>query len=137
MNPIDTQIKEYYQKQPLSEDQLRALRPPEDSPATRPWLLPFAAAATAAAVVLAIFILKPVGLTEAVVTEIAKNHSAHHPMEIRSSDYGEVATALDRSGLMLGASAAAAAKPITDFPKALAAAKAQKQPVFVYVFDSI
>jgi anti-sigma factor RsiW len=96
MNPIDTQIKEYYQKQPLSEDQLRALRPPEDSPATRPWLLPFAAAATAAAVVLAIFILKPVGLTEAVVTEIAKNHSAHHPMEIRSSDYGEVAAALDR-----------------------------------------
>ena len=40
-------------------------------------------------------------------------------------------------GLMLGASAASAAKPITDLPKALAAAKAQKQPVFVYVFDSV
>ena len=40
-------------------------------------------------------------------------------------------------GLMLGASAASAAKPITDLPKALAAAKAQKQLVFVYVFDSI
>ena len=34
-------------------------------------------------------------------------------------------------------SAVGAAKPITDLPKALAAAKAQKQPVFVYVFDSI
>ena len=40
-------------------------------------------------------------------------------------------------GLMLGASAAVAAKPITDLPKALAAAKAQKLPVFVYVFDSV
>ena len=96
MNPIDTQIKEYYQKQPLSEDQLRALRPPEDSPATRPWLLPFAAAATAAAVVLAIFIWKPAGLPEAVATEIAKNHNAQMAMEIRSSDYGEVAAALDQ-----------------------------------------
>ena len=45
--------------------------------------------------------------------------------------------ALIACGLMLGASAASAAKPITDLPKALAAAKAQKQPVFVYVFDSI
>ena len=45
--------------------------------------------------------------------------------------------ALIACGLMLGASAAAAVKPITDFPKALAAAKAQKQPVFVYVFDSV
>ena len=40
-------------------------------------------------------------------------------------------------GLMLGASAASAAKPITDFPKALAAAKAQGKPIFIYVFDSI
>ena len=93
MNPIDTQIKEYYQKQSLPEDQLRALRPPENSPAPRPWLLPFAAAA---AVVLAIFILKPVGLTEAVVTEIAKNHSAQQPMKISSSDYREVAAGLDQ-----------------------------------------
>jgi uncharacterized protein (DUF2141 family) len=45
--------------------------------------------------------------------------------------------ALIACGLMLGASAAAAVKPITDLPKALAAAKAQKQPVFVYVFDSV
>ena len=45
--------------------------------------------------------------------------------------------ALIACGLMLGASAAGAIKPITDLPKALAAAKAQKQPVFVYVFDSI
>ena len=40
-------------------------------------------------------------------------------------------------GLSLGVSATSAAKPITDFPKALAAAKVQKQPVFVDVFDSI
>ena len=45
--------------------------------------------------------------------------------------------ALIACGLMLGVSAAGAVKPITDLPKALAAAKAQKQPVFVYVFDSI
>ena len=45
--------------------------------------------------------------------------------------------ALIACGLMLGASAAGAVKPITDFPKALAAAKAQKQPVFIYVFDSV
>ena len=43
--------------------------------------------------------------------------------------------ALIACGLMLGTSAAAAVKPITDLPKALA--KAQKQPVFVYVFDSV
>ena len=40
-------------------------------------------------------------------------------------------------GLMLCAGATSAGEPITDLPKALAAAKAQKQPVFVYVFDSI
>ena len=40
-------------------------------------------------------------------------------------------------GLMLFAGVASAGEPITDLPKALAAAKAQKQPVFVYVFDSI
>ena len=43
-------------------------------------------------------------------------------------------------GLMLGASATSvngAEKPITDLLKVLAAAKAQKLPVFVYVFDSI
>ncbi len=39
--------------------------------------------------------------------------------------------------LMLGASVASAAKPITDLPKALAAAKAQGKPIFIYVFDSI
>ena len=93
MNPIDTQIKEYYQKQTLPEEQLRALRPPEDAPAPRPWLLPFAAAT---AVVLAIFLWKPAGLPHAVATEIANNHSAQRPMEIRSSDYGEVAAALDQ-----------------------------------------
>jgi len=96
MNPIDTQIKEYYQKQPLPEENLQAMQPPEDSPAPSrlPWLLPFAAAA--AAVVLAIFIWKPAGLPEAVATEIAKNHNAQMAMEIRSSDYGEVAAALDQ-----------------------------------------
>ena len=40
-------------------------------------------------------------------------------------------------GLMLGASAAGAAKPITDLPKALAAAKAQGKPMFIYLFDSL
>ena len=93
MNPIDTQIKEYYQKQTLPEENLRALQPPVDSPAPRPWLLPFAAAA---AVVLAIFLWKPADLTQAVVTEIAKNHSAQLAMEIRTSDYREIAVALDQ-----------------------------------------
>jgi hypothetical protein len=45
--------------------------------------------------------------------------------------------ALMACGLMLGASAASATKPITDFPKALATAKAQGKPIFIYVFDSI
>ena len=45
--------------------------------------------------------------------------------------------ALIACGLMLCASATGAVKLITDLPKALAAAQAQKQPVFVYVFDSI
>ena len=45
--------------------------------------------------------------------------------------------ALIACGLMLGASAASAAKPIMDLPKALAAAKAQGKPIFIYVFDSI
>ena len=40
-------------------------------------------------------------------------------------------------GLMLFASAAAAAEPITDLPKALAATKAQGKPMFIYVFDSL
>ena len=93
MNPIDTQIKEYYQKQSLPEEQLAALRPPEDSPAPRPWLLPFTAAA---AVVMAIFLWKPADLPQAVATEIAKNHNAHHPMEFRSSEYPKIAAALDR-----------------------------------------
>ena len=45
--------------------------------------------------------------------------------------------ALIACGLSLGASAAGAAKPITDLPKALAAAKEQGKPIFIYVFDSI
>ena len=93
MNPIDTQIKEYYQKQTLPEENLQAMQPPVDSPAPRPWLLPFAAAA---AVVLAIFLWKPADLTQAVTTEIAKNHSAQLAMEIRTSDYREIAAKLDR-----------------------------------------
>ena len=40
-------------------------------------------------------------------------------------------------GLMLGTSAAGAAKPVTDFPKALAAADVQGKPMFIYVFDSL
>ena len=40
-------------------------------------------------------------------------------------------------GLMLFAGAASAADPITDLPKALAEAKAQGKPMFIYVFDSI
>ena len=40
-------------------------------------------------------------------------------------------------GLMLFAGAASAADPITDLPKALAAAKAQGKPMFIYVFDSL
>ena len=45
--------------------------------------------------------------------------------------------ALIACGLMLGASAASAAKPITELPKALVAAKAQGKPMFIYVFDSL
>ena len=40
-------------------------------------------------------------------------------------------------GLTLFASEATVAKPITDLPKALAAAKAQGKPIFIYVFDSV
>ena len=40
-------------------------------------------------------------------------------------------------GLMLFAGAASAAEPITDLPKAMAAAKAQGKPMFIYVFDSL
>ena len=40
-------------------------------------------------------------------------------------------------GLMLFAGATSAAEPITDLPKALAAAKAQGKPMFIYVFDSL
>ncbi len=40
-------------------------------------------------------------------------------------------------GLMFFAGVASAAEPITDFPKALAAAKAQGKPMFIYVFDSL
>ena len=45
--------------------------------------------------------------------------------------------ALIACGLSLGVSAAGAAKPITDLPKALAAARAQGKPMFIYVFDSL
>ena len=40
-------------------------------------------------------------------------------------------------GLMLFAGAASAAEPITDLPKAMAAAKVQGKPMFIYVFDSL
>ena len=40
-------------------------------------------------------------------------------------------------GLTLFASEAASAKPITDLPQALTAAKAEGRSVFIYVFDSI
>ena len=39
-------------------------------------------------------------------------------------------------GLVFCASVAEAAKPITDLAEALAAAKAQGKPIFIYVFDS-
>ena len=95
MNPIDTQIKEYYQKQTLPEENLQVMQPPEDTPQPSqwPWLLPLAAAAVA---LLAIFLWKPSSLPQAVATEIAKNHNEHLPMEISSSDYQEVAAKLDR-----------------------------------------
>ena len=73
MNPIDTQIKEYYQKQTLPEENLQAMQPPEDTPQPSqwPWLLPLAAAAVA---LLAIFLWKPSSLPQAVAAEIAKNN---------------------------------------------------------------
>ena len=40
-------------------------------------------------------------------------------------------------GLMLFAGVASVAEPITDLPKALATAKAQGKPMFIYVFDSL
>jgi len=95
MNPIDTQIKEYYQKQTLPEENLQAMQPPEDTPRSSqwPWLLPLAAAAVA---LLAIFLWNPSSPPQAVATEIAKNHNAQLAMEISSSDYQEVAAKLDR-----------------------------------------
>jgi anti-sigma factor RsiW len=95
MNPIDTQIKEYYQKQTLPEENLQAMQPPEDSsqPSHWPWLLPLAAAAVA---LLAIFLWNPSSPPQAVATEIAKNHNAQLAMEISSSDYQEVAVKLNQ-----------------------------------------
>ena len=95
MNPIDTQIKEYYQKQTLPEENLQAMQPPEDTPRSSqwPWLLPLAATAVP---LLAIFLWKPSSLPQAVAAEIAKNHNAQLAMEISSSDYQEVAAKLDR-----------------------------------------
>ena len=40
-------------------------------------------------------------------------------------------------GLMLFAGATSAGELITDLPKALAVAKAQGKPMFIYVFDSL
>ena len=40
-------------------------------------------------------------------------------------------------GLILFAGVASAAEPITDLPKALAAARVQGKPMFIYVFDSL
>ena len=95
MNPIDTQIREYYQKQTLPEENLKAMQPPEDTPhpSQWPWLLPLAAAMVA---LLAIFLGKSFSLSQAVAAEIAKNHTAQLAMEISSSDYQEVAAQLDR-----------------------------------------
>ncbi len=95
MNPIDTQIKEYYQKQTLPEENLQAMQPPEDTPQPSqwPWLLPLAAAAVA---LLTIFLWKPSSLPQAVAAEIAKNHNEQLAMGINSSDYQEVAAKLDR-----------------------------------------
>jgi len=39
-------------------------------------------------------------------------------------------------GLVLFTSEAATAKPVTDLPKALAAAKDQGKPIFIYLYDS-
>ena len=99
MNPIDTQIKEYYQKQTLPEENLQAMQPPEDSPQPSQWprLLPLAAAAVALlAIFLWVELMKPSSLPQAVAAEIAKNHAAQLPMDISSSDYQEVAAKLDR-----------------------------------------
>ena len=95
MNPIDTQIKEFYQKQTLPEENLQAMQPLENFPQPRPWpwLLPLA---TAAVALLTIFLWKPSNLPQAVAEEIAKNHNEHLPMEIRSSDYQEVAVKLNQ-----------------------------------------
>ena len=74
MNPIDTQIKEYYQKQTLTKENLQAMQSPEDSlqPRRWPWLLPLAAAAIA---LLTIFLWKPASLSQVVAEEIVKNHN--------------------------------------------------------------
>ncbi|MEO1860131.1 MAG: hypothetical protein ABGZ19_09565 [Verrucomicrobiales bacterium] len=39
-------------------------------------------------------------------------------------------------GLVLFTSEAATAKPVTDLPKALATAKDQGKPIFIYLYDS-
>jgi anti-sigma factor RsiW len=95
MNSIDTQIKEYYQKQTLPEENLQAMQSPENSPQTRqwPWLLSLAAATV---VLLTISLWKPSSLPQVVAEEIAKNHNERLPMEIRSNDYQEVAVKLNQ-----------------------------------------
>ena len=58
-------------------------------------MLPLAATLVALAVTV-FFLWKPADLTDEVASEIAKNHNKQLAMEIKSGDYHEVQTELDR-----------------------------------------
>ncbi len=116
MSQLNKQIRDHYLQQSLPEENLQAILSGEEPVRSDAWrhLLPLAAALVVLAV--AVFLLwKPADstnamateitknhnkqlamLTEAVAAEIAKNHNKQLAMEIKSGNHLEVQTELDR-----------------------------------------
>ncbi len=98
MSQLDKQIREHYLQQSLSEESLQSILYGGQSLHSRAWLqrlIPLAAVIAALLVALSLF-WKPTNLTDAVAAEIAKNHNKQLAMEIKSGDYRELQTELDR-----------------------------------------
>ena len=97
MSQLDEQIRDHYLQQSLPERNLQGILTGEEPVRSDAWrhLLPLAAALVALAVAVSL-LWNPADLTDAVATEIAKNHNKQLAMEIKSGDYREVQTELDR-----------------------------------------